>query len=209
MYFFLILFSINFFYNFFLQTQAASATGWSILASNLIETPPHSHRSFMQCKQNCLQIKSRNTCFKAVGITRPLPIYKSAGYVYCWNEKLSEKIIAVEAISSSELVPRRRRGESQTHALNLSNNWVCTLCKLSTIFNILNLHSHPLAHHKNVARLGGTPPPPPRVNPPKSAKRIKQIKKWSPFFCFGTRSAIFWQKCPFSGSKKLHFQRQN
>ena len=82
MYFFLILFSINFFYNFFCR-QAASATGWSILASNLIETPPHSHRSFMQCKQNCLQIKSRNTCFKAVGITRPLPIYKSAGYVYC------------------------------------------------------------------------------------------------------------------------------
>ena len=68
---------------FFCQTQAASATGWSILASNLIETPPHSHRSFMQSKQNCLQIKSRNTCFKAVGITRPLPIYKSAGYVYC------------------------------------------------------------------------------------------------------------------------------
>ena len=40
-------------------------------------------------------------------------------------------------------------------------------------------------------------------NPPKSDKRIKQtcnppfwgdvgIKKWSRFFCFGIRSAIFW-----------------
>ena len=60
------------------------------------------------------------------------------------------------------------------------------------------------------------------LNPPKSAKRIKQtgslpfwgvvgIKKWSPFLCLGTRSAIFWHLKTRTFAKKTEttFQCQH
>ena len=54
-------------------------------------------------------------------------------------------------------------------------------------------------------------------NPPKSAKRTKQtcstpfwgdvgIEKWSRFFCFGARSAIFWHLKTGNFSKSARFQ---
>ena len=54
-------------------------------------------------------------------------------------------------------------------------------------------------------------------NPPKSAKCIKQtcslpfwgdvgIEKWSPFFCSGTRSAIFWHLKTGTFGKSARFQ---
>ena len=55
------------------------------------------------------------------------------------------------------------------------------------------------------------------LNPPKSAKRIKQtgsspfwgvvgIKKWSPILCLGTQSAIFWHLKTGTFAKSARFQ---